>query len=69
MITTVKRFRLFRTDDPADMERYDELINNPLCAITEKLMEKEVDKIYEEGQLRETRERICWLVHWKERQL
>ena len=63
-----RRFKKFQTDDENQMKEYEEVLNNPLCTIVEKITEKEKDQEYNDrGNLIRQREILYFLVHWEER--
>lgn len=64
-----RRVRKFRMDITEDRVAYEEILNNSLCAITERTTEKESDKSYEDGKLTNIREYIFYMVHWEEKVL
>lgn len=70
MIKVKRRFKKFQTDDPAQMEEYEQIINNPLCCVIEKVIEKERDQEYNDrGNLIRQRDILFFLVHWEEKVL
>lgn len=70
MIKVHRRFKKFQTTDARDMDEYEEVLNNPLCTITDKVLEKEKRQEYNDnGNLIQQQEIIYFLVHWEEKLL
>ena len=70
MIKVKRLFGKFNTNTPSDMEEYGRIINDTLCTITSKELEKEKSQEYsDEGKLISSRELIYFLVHWEEKVL
>lgn len=68
MINIRRHFKKFQTDDLDQMREYEGIINNPLCTVVEKVLEKEKDQEYNDrGNLIRQREIVYFLVHWEER--
>lgn len=68
MIKVSRRFKKFRTDDDMHMEEYNRILNNPLCTITDKVLEKEKRQEYNDrGNLLQQQDLIYFLVHWEEK--
>ena len=61
------RFQRFYIDDPADMQEYNDLLEDPFCTITEKevIMEKTITTDGEGNS--STQIRPTYVVHWQER--
>jgi len=63
-----RQFKRFRTDDTNEMKDYENLLNNPLCSIIEKTLEKEKEQEYNDrGNLIRQQDVLYYLVHWEER--
>jgi len=68
---TKKHVSRFFLDDPKDIKAYEEIVNNPNCALVKKetVVTKEVEREFDESgkmtRLDET-QRINWIVEWQE---
>lgn len=70
MRKVIRKFKRFLVDEPADLEEYNEIINDPFCHITDRDIQLEETSHYnDEGQLARKEKRTTMLVHWEERQL
>ncbi len=70
MIKVIRNFRKFQTDDTSHMEDYGKILNDPLCTITDKILEKEKRQEYNDrGNLIQQQDIIYFLVHWEEKVL
>ena len=68
MLRVRRQFKRFRTDDTNEMKDYENLLNNPLCSIIEKTLEKEKEQEYNDrGNLIRQQDVLYYLVHWEER--
>ena len=68
MIRKKRHFRNFNLDDAADVNDYQDLLNNKLCTITEKEKVVETIKFYsDQGVLTRSEDEIHFLVHWEEK--
>lgn len=68
MIKINKHFKKFGVDDENDRKEYEAIINNPLCTVTDKLVEKEKTQEYnDKGNLIRQQDVIYFLVHWEEK--
>jgi len=68
VVKVKRRFRKFQTDDPTHMEDYERVLNDPLCTITDKMVEKEKRQEYNDrGNLIQQQDIIYFLVHWEEK--
>jgi len=57
-------------DNDKDLERYDKILNDPLCSIIRELKEKVQDKAFdEEGRLSHLHERVVLVVTYQEKSL
>ena len=62
MIKTKRCFKKFATDNSSDMEEYEDILNNPLCTITDKIVEKEKRQEYNDrGNLIQQQDIIYFL--------
>jgi len=60
----------FDSDDTADLAKYDEILNNPLCTIVKERQEKLKENVFDnEGRLSSSNERIIMVVTWDEKVL
>lgn len=67
MIKTKRKFGKFDTDDATHISNYEDILNNHLCHITDKIIEKEKRQEYNDnGNLIRQQEIIYFLVHWEE---
>ena len=68
MIKTRRHFGKFQTDDVNRMLEYEEMLNDPLCTITDKVIEKEKRTEYNDrGNMILQQDSIYFLVHWEEK--
>lgn len=69
MKRTTKQFRRFYIDQTEDMLEYNEILNDPMCTITEKelMMEKTITSDGEGNTT--TTITPTYLVHWEELKL
>lgn len=69
MKRTQSRFKRFYIDDMADMQEYNELINDPLVNITlRELLDEKTTTHDNDGNSR-TEIRPTYLIHWEEQVL
>lgn len=66
-----KHVSRFFLDDPKDIKSYEEIINNPNCAVVKKetVVTKEVEREFnEDGHMirMDEQQRINWVVEWQE---
>jgi hypothetical protein len=67
MITTKRKFIKIDTSSKIDRDKYEEILNNPLCHIIDKEAIKETRKIFDsEGKLSESMDIIYYLIHYDE---
>lgn len=70
MYGTKKKTARFDTEKKSDLERFDAIINDPLCSILSKEKEKIRDEQRDdEGNVTFVHERFVWVVTWEERTL
>ena len=70
MIKSKKHFRKWRVDRDDDVAKYEVVLNDPLCTITEKTEVKETIKLFDdEGRMTSMETFIYFLVHWTEKLL
>ncbi len=68
MIKVERKFKKFRTDDTEEMIEYNQILNDPLCTITDKILEKEKRQEYNDrGNLIQQQDIIYFMVHWEEK--
>lgn len=69
MYNIVRDTKKFNTDDERDMERYNEILNNPLCSIIHERKEKLREEQYDEGKLMSSSEAVYLVVTWDKKEL
>ena len=70
MYTTVTRTEQFEIEDRKDREKYDAIIDNPLCHIVSVIREKLTEKAMgDEGEPTYIKERIILIVTYQEKML
>lgn len=70
MYSVKRKTARFNTEKKEDLARYDEILNNPLCAILSKEKEKIRDEQRDdEGNVIFVHEKFVWVVTWEERVL
>lgn len=70
MMKLKRHFKKFEMDSPSDMEAYEEILNDPFCSITDKIIEKEkVQEYNDRGNLIRQRDIVYFLVHWEEKEV
>ena len=68
MERTKSYFKRFRIDEPGDLEEYQEIVGDPLCHITDKVIQLEENKVFgEDGQLLRIEKFTTYLVSWEEK--
>jgi len=68
MIKIKRRFKRFRVDDPVDVNEYEEILNDSLCSITNREVQIEKNKTFnDEGKLESMSEITTYLVHLRNR--
>jgi len=68
MIKVRRRFKKFDTDISTDMKQYNDILNDPLCTIVDKVVEKEkVQEYNDRGNLIRQKDIIYFLIHWEEK--
>jgi len=70
VIKSKKHFKKWRVDRDDDVAKYEAILNDPLCTITEKTEVKETVKTFDdEGRMDSMETFIYFLVHWTEKLL
>lgn len=65
-----RRVKKFDTDEPNDIEEYEDILNNPLCSIVESHREKLKTKEFDlDGNLLSETEQFIMVVTWEVRSL
>ena len=68
MQRTVRKFKRFRVDDVEDLKEYNEILDDPLCHITDRDVQVEETMHFDdEGKLSRKEKRTTFLVHWEEK--
>jgi len=62
-----RRLAKFDTEISTELEAYEDILNNPLCTITECHRERLVEKRFDDGKLTGMDERIVLVVEWDEK--
>jgi len=68
MYKTIRRTNAFNLNLAGDRAAYDEIHNNPLCTILEKIKEK-LRQEQHEGETKTVTEQLVLIVTWQEKQL
>jgi hypothetical protein len=62
------RTQTFNMNEPEERKHYEEILNNPLCSIIEKIKEKLKETTFE-GETQHVTERLMFIVTWQEKSL
>jgi len=68
VFTTVRRTAQFDLNSQKDRFTYDEILNDPLCTIIEKIKEKMREES-RDGEEVTIKERLVFIVTWEEKKL
>jgi hypothetical protein len=71
VFNTKTQTKKFDTDKQEDLDEYDEILNNPLCTVTQSWKEKLTDKEFdpETGKMCSMNERLILVISWEEQVL
>ena len=69
MYNVTLKTKKFFTSKTEDLEEYDEILSNPLCSVINSWREKQIDSIYDEGQLVKTETKLVLVVTWETKTL